>query len=310
MRDVAALKAACTEMGLAVEENAIARGYGSNSHRGDIVIRLKGPYDIAVTEQQDGTYGLTCDWWDGHVEREVGANYGRLLQLYGVHKAQIEARKKGYTTRRQALTTQAGLMLVTQIMPLILGAIHRGTVKAVGCEDPEELAQDCVAIAAKQLDAAEAKGQPFTPGTIAYFAIRNLKQGRRSTGSSTVDALAPGTQLLGRATMRSMDEPVMLGDDPDDDVTLHDVLAAKGEDTACAAARRMDWDEVGLDPRERGILHGTVVGMQVRELAERYHVTPARIVQLRQGTGDRIQQAWGDTGLDDRTPAWKRMVRR
>ncbi len=103
IRDVQALKSACAELSLVVEENAIARGYSRNTHRGDLVIRLKGPYDIAVTKQPDGTYGLTCDWWDGHVEREVGANYGKLLQLYGIHKAQIEVRKKGYTTRRQAL---------------------------------------------------------------------------------------------------------------------------------------------------------------------------------------------------------------
>lgn len=107
VRDVAALKAACAEMSLAVEENAIARGYSRNTHKGDLVIRLKGPYDIALNRQPDGTYGLTCDWWDGHVEKEVGAKYGRLLQLYGVHKAQIEARKKGFTTRRQTLADGA-----------------------------------------------------------------------------------------------------------------------------------------------------------------------------------------------------------
>ena len=102
VRDEAALRAACAELGLTVEANAVARGYKTNTHRGDLVIRLKGPYDIAATKQ-GATFGLTCDWWDGHVEKEVGANYGRLLQLYGVHKAQIEARKKGYTTRRQVL---------------------------------------------------------------------------------------------------------------------------------------------------------------------------------------------------------------
>ena len=103
IRDLAALRAACTELGVELLENAVARGYGSNTHKGDLVIKLKCPYDIAVNRQQDGTFGFTCDWWDGHVEREVGANYGRILQLYGVHKARIEAQKKGYTVRRQTL---------------------------------------------------------------------------------------------------------------------------------------------------------------------------------------------------------------
>lgn len=103
IRDTEALRAACAELGVELLRNTNARGYGSNSQKGDFVIRLTGPYDIALNRQQDGTYGLTCDWWDGHVEKEVGANYGRLLQLYGVHKARIEAQKKGYTVRRQTL---------------------------------------------------------------------------------------------------------------------------------------------------------------------------------------------------------------
>jgi hypothetical protein len=103
VKDIQALKDACAELGLTLVQNAEARGYGANRHRGEHVIKLKGPYDIALNRQPDGTYGLTTDWWDGHVEKEVGANYGKLLQLYGVHKAQVEARKKGYTTRRTHL---------------------------------------------------------------------------------------------------------------------------------------------------------------------------------------------------------------
>jgi hypothetical protein len=103
IRDLAALRAACSELGVELTENTVARGYSSNTIPGHLVIRLKGPHDIAVNRQQDGTYGLTCDWYAGHVEREVGGNYGRLLQLYGVHKAMAEARRKGFTTRRQSL---------------------------------------------------------------------------------------------------------------------------------------------------------------------------------------------------------------
>jgi hypothetical protein len=107
IKDETALREACRELGVELIENATARGYGSNSHKGDLVIRLKGPYDVAVNRQPDSTFGLTTDWWDGHVEKEVGTNYGRLLQLYGVHKARIEAQRKGYTVRRQALADGA-----------------------------------------------------------------------------------------------------------------------------------------------------------------------------------------------------------
>ena len=101
VRDIDALQSACEELGLQVQENASARGYGSQTRQGEYVIKLKGPYDIAVNRQENGSFGLACDWWGGHVEKEVGKNYGRILQLYGVHKASREARRKGYTVRRK-----------------------------------------------------------------------------------------------------------------------------------------------------------------------------------------------------------------
>jgi hypothetical protein len=101
IKDIAALRAACAEMKLSLRQNVDARGYAQQTRRGDFVILLSGPYDIAVNRQPDGTYGLTTDWWQGHVEKEVGANFGRLLQLYGVHKATAEARKKGFSVMRQ-----------------------------------------------------------------------------------------------------------------------------------------------------------------------------------------------------------------
>jgi hypothetical protein len=103
VKDVAALKAACAELGLQVQEKAAARGYGSNRLHGDFVIGLKGPYDVALQRQPDGAYKLVADLWRGHVEQELGAGFGRLKQLYGVHKTMIEARRNKLLVRRQAL---------------------------------------------------------------------------------------------------------------------------------------------------------------------------------------------------------------
>ena len=113
IRDVDALEAACTELGVELLHHAKARGYANQSRQGELVIRLKGPYDIAANRPEGSAnnenhsdkpdaYELTTDWWDGHVEKEVGANYGRLLQLYGVHKTIREAnRKRLRVTRKQ-----------------------------------------------------------------------------------------------------------------------------------------------------------------------------------------------------------------
>ncbi len=102
IKDVEALRSAVNELGLQILANTEARGYISNKTKGDYVIRLKGPYDIALNKTPDGSYGLTTDWWDGHVEKEVGAKFGRLLQLYGIHKTTIEARKRGHFVQRKA----------------------------------------------------------------------------------------------------------------------------------------------------------------------------------------------------------------
>jgi hypothetical protein len=111
IKDLEALRETCAEMGLELLPNAEARGYGSQQQHGEFVIRLKGPYDVALHRQTDNTYGLSTDWWDGHVEREVGSNYGRLLQLYAVHKTAREARKRGLSVQR-TLRTDGSIKLM------------------------------------------------------------------------------------------------------------------------------------------------------------------------------------------------------
>lgn len=103
IQDERALQAACGELGLQLIDNTNARGYGDTQRHGDLVIRLTGPYDIALNRDPEGAYELTTDWWDGHVEREVGKNFGRLLQLYAVNKASREAVGRGYVVKRQPL---------------------------------------------------------------------------------------------------------------------------------------------------------------------------------------------------------------
>jgi hypothetical protein len=103
IRDLEALSDACVEMNLKLVPNADCRGYAGTVRKAPHVIQLKGPYDIAVepTRENDGSYGLTTDWWAGHVAKEVGDGYGRLLQSYGVHKTIREARGRGLRTTRR-----------------------------------------------------------------------------------------------------------------------------------------------------------------------------------------------------------------
>lgn len=111
VRDIEALRDACVEMGLALVADTTCRGYAGVLRKADHVIRLKGPYDIAVDSSEGGKYGFSADWWEGHVAREVGPAYGRLLQSYGVHKTLRTARSRGLRTTR--LTQADGSVLLT-----------------------------------------------------------------------------------------------------------------------------------------------------------------------------------------------------
>lgn len=113
VRDLDSLNDACVELGLELRADTPCRGYGGVTRTAHRTIVLKGPYDIAVdpAQENDGTFGLTTDWWDGHVAKEVGIGYGRLLQSYGIHKTTREARARGLRVRRQQ--EQNGSVLLT-----------------------------------------------------------------------------------------------------------------------------------------------------------------------------------------------------
>jgi hypothetical protein len=100
--DPEALLAACKEMGLALVPNSRARVYGgTQSQVNEFTIVCPGEYDVSVNKSTDGSsYELSTDWYMGSVEKAVGKQYGKLKQLYGVHKAQKEARKLGYFATR------------------------------------------------------------------------------------------------------------------------------------------------------------------------------------------------------------------
>jgi hypothetical protein len=133
-------------------------------------------------------------------------------------------------------------------------------VPFIGSEDAKELVQDGTLIAAQMIHNAEQAGKKvvrnpggrrvdrkvrtISAGNVAFYTIQKLKCGRRSTGSSTVDAYGSGTQINGTTRLTSLDEaaPVTSVDDVGDPLALHDLPANDQEDPATKAARKMVWE--------------------------------------------------------------------
>ena len=165
------------------------------------------------------------------------------------------------------MSPQAGWILQEEVVPRLRASIPRN-VNYVGAEDAEELIQDATVMAAKLMDNVEQQGKSVTPGNIAYYTILHMKSGRRSYGTNTSDALGIGTQLNGRSSVNSFDEPV------DDDelgeiFTVNDVFSQDTEDPAQIAARNLDWQTMLtlLTKRQQAIVVYLMEGRTVSDLA-------------------------------------------
>ena len=132
IQSIAALNAAIAELNktgvqCTLTPNATPRAYYSNQTGmgpADYVIGLKNSrYDIGLYKTDNG-YEARTDFWGGDVEKVLGAaasspekrdqaRMGKLFQLYGVHAAMEEARRKGLMARRQTGSDGKEQVIVT-----------------------------------------------------------------------------------------------------------------------------------------------------------------------------------------------------
>lgn len=102
--DAAALSAACRRLGLAEPVHARVRLFSADAT--GLSVNLPGWRYPIVIDTSDGS--LKYDNYEGRWGDPE--NLGRLLQMYAVEKAKIEARKMGYCVTEQ--TRQDGNIVV------------------------------------------------------------------------------------------------------------------------------------------------------------------------------------------------------
>lgn len=204
------------------------------------------------------------------------------------------------------MSPQAGWILKEEVVPRLRSAIPR-SVHYIGSEDAEELVQDATCLAGRMLDNAERQGKQVTPGNIAYYTILHMKSGRRSTGNSNADVLGSATQLNGRSTTTSLDEPV---EEMEGEVfTVNDVLSLDDEDPGEKAGRKLDWDAflAKLSEREKAVVEGLLTGQTASEVARSLSVDPTTIRYFKQRLALKILDFMGADILREvvKRPGWR-----
>lgn len=209
------------------------------------------------------------------------------------------------------MTAQAGSLLVEEIAPRLRTLVPK-SVKPVGAEDPEELLQDAITIAAQMLDRVEQQNKKVTPGNIAYYVILHMRSGRRSQGSSRVDTMAAGTQLDGSSSVLSFEEEVGYDPELDEPITLEQLLASEHEDPSMEAARNLDWELfIGTHDYRYGIIvKGMAEGQSLKATAERSGHLYASLYGLKETLAEDVREYLGDEAIAESvmTPRWKACI--
>ena len=108
IRDVAALSAACSRLGLKPPVHGTAQLY--SSHATGQIVELPGwTYPVVIdTESRQLAYDNYAGAWGDQNELD------KLLQSYAVEKAKLEARKQGHSVTEQALA-DGSIKLIIQV---------------------------------------------------------------------------------------------------------------------------------------------------------------------------------------------------
>ena len=212
-----------------------------------------------------------------------------------------------HTEQIPLMTPENERLLVEEVAPRIRSQIH--SFVPVGSDDQEEQCQDAVATAAQMLASLEARAKAgVSPGSIAYFAIKSVKRGRRSYGSKP-DPLHPVALLSGRSRLVSLQESVRYEEASDEPLVLGEVLECEAEDPSATGARNLDWQAFAatLDELAQAILEYLAEGRPLRELAQAVGMSRSNIQLHKDRLTAAVQAFMGPELMQQlqRPPQWR-----
>ena len=120
MTNLAAIKKALEDMQLKFTEaeqgqSVSVRGYRGDKLQGVMSIDM-GRYDIGVVDNQDGTYGVTADWWGVETTKGVSEEefQNQLAQKYQYHNVKQACEEKGYAVEEEVNEEDGSIRLVVR----------------------------------------------------------------------------------------------------------------------------------------------------------------------------------------------------
>jgi hypothetical protein len=120
MTNLAAIKKALEDMQLKFTEaeqgqSVSVRGYRGDKLQGVMSIDM-GRYDIGVVDNQDGTYGVTADWWGVETTKGISEQefQDTLAQKYQYHNVKQACEEKGYAVEEEVNEEDGSIRLVVR----------------------------------------------------------------------------------------------------------------------------------------------------------------------------------------------------
>lgn len=120
MTNLAAIKKALEDMQLKFTEaeqgqSVTVRGYRGDKLQGVMSIDM-GRYDIGVVDNQDGTYGVTADWWGVETTKGISEQefQDTLAQKYQYHNVKQACEEKGYAVEEEVNEEDGSIRLVVR----------------------------------------------------------------------------------------------------------------------------------------------------------------------------------------------------
>ena len=118
MTNLAAIKKALADLNYKFTEAEQGQGVTVRGYRGDTLKGVlsvdMGRYDVGVVDNQDGTYGVTADWWGVETTKGISEEefQNSLSQKYQYHNVKQACEEKGYSVEEEVNEEDGSIRLV------------------------------------------------------------------------------------------------------------------------------------------------------------------------------------------------------